>query len=129
MRARITLKKGEGRTVKAGGAWIFDNEIAKVKGTYENGDIVDIETFEGNFVGCGFINDNSKIRIRLMSRDRFVGDDGVKHGIEIDKDFLKMRVRNAWEYRKKVMEPSDTALGGSLRLIFGEADYLPGLTV
>ncbi|MBP5306163.1 MAG: class I SAM-dependent rRNA methyltransferase, partial [Lachnospiraceae bacterium] len=85
--------------------------------------------FEGNIVGCGFINDKSKLRIRLMSRDRYVGDDGVKHGLEIDKEFLKMRVRNAWEYRKKVMEPSDTAAGGSLRLIFGEADYLPGLTV
>jgi 23S rRNA (cytosine1962-C5)-methyltransferase len=129
LRARVTLKKGEGRTVKAGGAWIFDNEIAKINGEFNDGDIVDIETFEGNFVGCGFINRNSKIRIRLMSRDRFADEDGVKHGVEIDKDFLKMRVRNAWEYRKKVMEPCDTSAGGSLRLIFGEADYLPGLTV
>ena len=129
MRSLVTLKKGEGRIVKAGGAWIFDNEIAHIEGTYENGDIVDIETADGNFVGCGFINDNSKIRIRLMSRDRITGPDGKKHGVEIDRDFLRMRVKNAWEYRKKAMEPEDVMPDGSLRLIFGEADFLPGLTV
>ena len=129
MRARVILKKGEGRTIKAGGAWIFDNEIARVNGDFEDGDIVDIETADGNFAGCGFINRHSKIRVRLLSRDRYEGADGLKHGVEIDKDFIMMRVRNAWEYRKKVMEPEDTAPGGSLRLIFGEADYLPGLTV
>ena len=112
--AVATLKKGEGRTLKAGGAWIFDNEIESVMGSAENGDIVLVHDFDGYPLGRGFINRNSKIRIRMMTRNI---------DQEIDREFLKMRVRNAWEYRKMTVDIS------SCRVIFGEADFLPGLTV
>ena len=68
MSAIVTLKKGEGRTVKAGGMWIFDNEIDTVTGSFENGDIVIVHDFDGFPMGRGFINQNSKIRIRMMTR-------------------------------------------------------------
>ena len=112
--AVATLKKGEGRTLKAGGAWIFDNEIASVLGSFEDGDIVLVRDFDGYPMGRGFINRKSKIRIRMMTRNC---------DQEFDDAFLMMRVRDAWEYRKKV---TDT---GSCRLIFGEADFLPGFVV
>lgn len=113
--AVATLKKGEGRLLKAGGAWIFDNEIAKTEGTFQNGDVIRIEDFDGYFMGYGFINENSKIRIRMLSRYRKE---------PIDEEFLKARVKAAWEYRKNVMDDVS-----SCRVIFGEADFLPGLTV
>ena len=112
--AVVTLKKGEGRILKSGGMWVFDNEIAKMEGNFENGDMITVHDFDGYPMGKGFINLNSKIRVRLMTRD-------VSR--EIDRDFLYERVKNAWEYRKKVVDT------GSCRLIFGEADFLPGLVV
>ena len=112
--AIVTLKKGEGRTIKAGGAWVFNNEIETITGRFHNGDIVLVHDFDGYPMGRGFINQNSKIRIRLMTR---------KTEQEIDRDFLRMRVKNAWEYRKTTVDTS------SCRVIFGEADFLPGLVV
>lgn len=112
--AIVTLKKGEGRMLKSGGLWIFDNEIASILGSFEDGDIVAVHDFDGYGLGKGFINRNSKICVRMMTRNRHQ---------EIDEAFLKMRVQEAWDYRKKV---SDT---GSCRVIFGEADFLPGLVV
>ena len=114
MSAIVTLKKGEGRTVKSGGAWIFDNEIASVTGSVDDGDIVIVHDFDGYPLGRGFINRNSKIRIRMMTRNA---------GQEIDEEFLRMRVRNAWEYRKKTVDT------GCCRVVFGEADFLPGLVI
>ena len=111
---KIILKKGEGRTIKAGGAWIFDNEIDRYEGEYENGDIITVSDFDGFFMGYGSINHNSKIRVRMLSRWRKE---------PIDREFLRERVKNAWEYRKTVVDTS------SCRVIFGEADWLPGLTV
>ena len=136
----VTLKKGEGRTIKAGGAWIFDNEIDTIVGTFTNGDIVTVHDFDGYPMGKGFINQNSKIRIRMMTR---------RADQEIDREFLRMRVQNAWDYRKQVMaggndsvigvdEAKKTILGigttgrpdlNCCRVIFGEADFLPGLVV
>ena len=112
--AIVTLKKREGRMLKSGGLWIFDNEIASILGSFEDGDIVAVHDFDGYGLGKGFINRNSKIRVRMMTRNRHQ---------EIDEAFLKMRVQEAWDYRKKV---SDT---GSCRVIFGEADFLPGLVI
>ena len=66
--AIVTLKKGEGRTIKAGGAWIYDNEIASVLGSFENGDIVLVNDFDGYHMGKGFINTNSKITVRMLTR-------------------------------------------------------------
>ena len=78
--AVVTLKKGEGRALKQGGAWIFDNEIASILGAYENGDIVLVRDFDGYPMGRGFINEHSKIRIRMMTRNI---------DQEIDETFLK----------------------------------------
>ncbi len=115
--AIVTLRKGEGRTIKAGGAWIFDNEIDTVMGSFENGDIVIVHDFDGYMMGRGFINTNSKIRVRMMTRD--------KEQL-IDDDFIRMRVKNAWEYRKSVLLEQDL---NCCRVIFGEADFLPGLVI
>lgn len=114
MSAVMTLKKGEGRTIKAGGLWIFDNEIDTISGAFDNGDIVSVRDFDGYPLGKGFVNLHSKIRVRLMTRC-------IEQ--EIDSEFIMERVRNAWEYRKKTVDIS------SCRVIFGEADFLPGLVV
>lgn len=115
--AVVVLKKGEGRTIKAGGAWIFDNEIDTITGSFENGDIVIVHDFDGYMMGCGFINTNSKIRVRMLTRDKEQ---------QIDDEFIRMRVKNAWEYRKSVLLPVDL---NCCRVIFGEADFLPGLVI
>ena len=112
--ASVKLKKGEGRSLKAGGAWIYDNEIEEIQGDYENGDMVRVEDFDGYPMGQGFINTRSKITVRMMTR---------KADTEVNEDFIEMRVRNAWEYRKTVTDTS------SCRVIFGEADFLPGIVV
>ena len=112
--AIVTLKKGEGRTIKAGGMWIFDNEIESIMGSFTDGDIVVIHDFDGYPMGKGFINRNSKIEVRLLTRNSKQ---------EIDGEFLKQRVKDAWEYRKKTVDIS------SCRVIFGEADFLPGLVI
>ena len=112
--AVVTLKKGEGRLLKSGGMWIFDNEIDTVIGNFENGDIVLVHDFDGYPMGRGFINTNSKITVRLMTRDE---------NVDINEELLEKRVRDAWEYRKKVVDT------GCCRLIFAEADFLPGLVI
>lgn len=113
-KAIVKLRKGEGRTIKSGGMWVYDNEIDTITGNFSNGDLVYVHDFDNYYMGCGFINTNSKITVRIMSRVR---------GQEITKDFLEMRVRNAWEYRKKTVDIS------SCRVIFGEADFLPGIVI
>ena len=112
--AIATLKKGEGRALKAGGAWIYDNEIESVMGHFEDGDLVIVRDFDGYGLGKGFINRHSKIRIRMMTRNPEQ---------EIDREFLHNRVKVAWEYRKKTVDT------GSCRVIFGEADWIPGMVV
>lgn len=112
--ATVILKKGEGRFLKSGGMWIFDNEIAKVKGDYKNGSVVDVADFDDYPMGKGFINDKSKIRVRMLTRNPEAA---------IDEDFFRRRVQQAWDYRKKTVDTS------CCRVIFGEADFLPGLVV
>ena len=113
-KAVVRIKKGEGRSLKAGGMWIYDNEIDKIDGAFENGDMVLVEDFDGYCLGHGFINTKSKITVRMMSR---------KRNAVVDENFIEMRVRNAWEYRKSTVDT------GSCRLIFGEADFLPGIVI
>ena len=114
VRATAYIRQKEGRFFKAGGLWIYDNEIDRVEGSFEDGDILTVRDFDGYFLGYGFINRKSAIRIRMLSR----------HEEEkITNAFLTGRVRAAWEYRKKVI---DTA---SCRVVFGEADFLPGITI
>ncbi|MDD6102874.1 MAG: class I SAM-dependent rRNA methyltransferase [Clostridiales bacterium] len=110
----VTLKKGEGRTIKSGGMWIYDNEIDTIKGHFKNGDIVRVCDFDGYPMGKGFINQNSKIRIRMMTRNA----DTV-----INDDFLRLRLQDAWDYRKKTVDT------GCCRIVFGEADFLPGIVI
>ena len=112
--AIVTLKKGEGRSLKAGGLWVFDNEIDTIMGTFTNGDIVIVHDFDGYMMGRGFINQNSKIRVRMMTRNKEQ---------QIDEAFLRNRVQTAWDYRK------DTGDTSSCRVIFGEADFLPGIVI
>lgn len=112
--ATVTLKRGEGRTLNAGGAWVFDNEIDNIDGDYTNGGLVKVKAFNGYGLGTGFINTNSKITIRMLSR---------KEDQVIDDTFIEQRVRDCVIYRKHVIDMS------SCRLIFGEADFLPGLVV
>ena len=113
--AVVTLRKGAGRILKQGGPWIYDNEIESIMGSFEDGDIVIVHDFDGYPLGRGFINRNSKLTVRMMTRNR---------DTEINEDFIRMRVQNAWEYRKKVMDDIS-----SCRVIFGEADFLPGIVV
>ena len=112
--AIVHIKKGGARSLKAGGMWIYDNEIARIEGEFENGDMVKVLDFDGYVLGSGFINTRSKLTVRMMSRKK----DAV-----IDENFIEMRVRNAWEYRKATVDTS------SCRLIFGEADFLPGIVI
>ena len=112
--AAIRLKRGEGRSFKAGGPWIYDNEIGEITPGCEDGGIVRIEDYNGYVLGWGFLNRRSTIAVRALSRRA----DAV-----IDEAFLEARVRAAWQYRK------DTVETDSCRVIFGEADFLPGLVV
>ena len=110
----VVLKKGEGRTLKNGGLWVFDNEIESITGRFKNGDIVNVSANDGRPLGKGFINQNSKIRIRMMTKNP---------NQEIDDDFLRMRLKSAWEYRKKTVDTE------CCRIVFGDADFLPGLVI
>ena len=112
--AVVVLKKGEGRSLKAGGPWIYDNEVASIMGTFEDGDMVLVHDFDGYPLGRGFINRNSRLIVRMMTRDK---------DTEVDETFIRRRVKDAWEYRKTVVDT------GSCRVIFGEADFLPGIVV
>jgi 23S rRNA (cytosine1962-C5)-methyltransferase len=109
----VTLKKGEGRTLSQGGLWVFDNEIDTIKGHFKNGALVKVEAFNHYPLGIGYINQNSKIRVRLLTRK----------DTNIDEKFFRMRLANAWEYRKKTVDTS------SCRIVFGDADFLPGITI
>ncbi|MCI8328416.1 MAG: class I SAM-dependent rRNA methyltransferase [Oscillibacter sp.] len=100
-----------------GHPWVYDAEVLSAAGTPENGGLVDVLGRKGQYLGTGFLSMESKIRVRLLSRnanDRF------------DAAFWERKLRWAWEYRKTVMDPADL---DACRVIFGEADMFPGLTV
>lgn len=109
----VNLKKGEGRTLKAGGMWVYDNEIASTMGEIVDGGLVEVHDFDGYFMGIGYINRRSKITVRMMSR----------RTRDIDRAFIEQRVRACVDYRKHTVDMS------SCRLIFGEADFLPGIVI
>ena len=114
MYKKVILKEKSGRQLKQGGLWIYDNEIAKIEDGINDGDIIRIEDFDGYPLGIGFINRKSTIQVRVLTR---------KSDVEINREFIYKRVKNAWEYRKKVIDTS------SCRVIFGEADFLPGIVI
>ena len=129
--AVVYIKKGAGRSLKAGGQWIYDNEIdatqkgsdpsaqnATQKGSdpFTDGDIIRVLDFDGFPLGYGFINSHSKIRIRMLTRYQTE---------PVTPALIRRRVRDAWNYRKAVMGEDIS----SCRVIFGEADFLPGITI
>ena len=111
---KVRLKRNEGRTISSGGLWVFDNEIDYIDNSYENGEIVEVDSYKDDFIGYGYINDNSKIRIRILTRN--------KNEI-IDRDFFKKRIIDAWLYRKDVVEAD------CCRVVFSDSDRLPGLII
>ncbi len=114
MACKFYLYRGMGRKAENGHPWIYSTEIEGYDGSYENGDIVEVYNFKGSFIGKGYVNDISKITIRIMTRD--INE-------EIDKEFFRKRLHNSWNYRKKVIDTS------SCRFLFGEADFIPGLII
>mgnify|MGYP001255355891 CR=1 FL=1 len=114
--AKITVTRKAECAIVGGHPWVYDAELLNTEGSYENGGLVDVISDKGRYLGTGFISEKSKIRIRIISRnanDRF------------DEAFFERRFRYAWEYRKTVMSADSTCC----RIIFGEADEFPGLTV
>ena len=114
--AKLTVTPKAERALRAGHPWVYGEEVLDLEGSYAPGEIVDVLSTKGRWLGAGPVNDASKIRVRLLSRntnDRF------------DEAFFLRRVRYALEYRRTVMGPDY----GCCRLIFGEADQFPGLTV
>ena len=112
--AKAILQKKISQRVANGHPWIFSNEIFKIDGDVNPGDIIEVVTADNKFVGKGYINPKSQITIRLLTRD--------KNEI-IDEAFIFNRIQSAWEYRKKI------GYTENCRLIFGEADFLPALII
>lgn len=109
----LTLKKNEEKRLLQGHPWVYANEVAKIEGKDVQGSIARVYSFDGRYIGSGYINHASKIIVRLLTRT----DE------EIDRDFFKKKIENAWEKRKKL------GFSNSCRVIFGEADGLPALIV
>ena len=105
------------RSLRAGHPWVYGEEVTAVEGAYQNGDMVDVVSNKGRYLGTGWVNDHSKIRVRIISRNA---------NDTFDEAFFRRRVCYALNYRKTVMGPVDYRC---CRLIFGEADQFPGLTV
>ena len=114
--ARLTISPKAERSVRSGHPWVYGEEVLSVEGDYEQGGLVDVVSAKKRWLGTGFINDHSKIRVRIISgnaNDKF------------DEDFFARRIRYAIQYRKTVMGDDFSCC----RLIFGEADQFPGFTV
>ncbi len=112
----FVTKKGEAH-LKSGHPWVFEGEVTAVSGEFENGDIADVYSSKNRYLGSGYINSNSKIRVRVISKNA---------NDKFDEAFYKRRLKYAVDYRRTVMGERDFKC---CRLIFGEADLFPGLTV
>ena len=113
---QIEITKKAESSVLQGHPWVYDGELVKIEGEPEDGGLVDVLSSKGRYLGTGYYNSNSKIRIRIIStnaNDKF------------DEAFFERRVRYAWDYRKTVMGDDLNCC----RVIFGESDTFPGLTV
>ena len=111
----IISEEGESWLDK-GQMWMYRNNLVRIEGEPENGSVVDICTEKGRYMGTGFYSEKSHIVVRILTKNQ---------GTVIDREFFKRRIRSAWDFRKTV-EPDNLT---NCRLIFGEADQLPGLTV
>lgn len=114
--AKFTITEKAERSLRSGHVWVYGDEVVSVEGGYENGGIVDVFSGKGKWLGAGFVNDSSKIRVRVISRnpnDKF------------DREFFRRRLDYSIRYRRQIMGGGFDAC----RLVFGEADGFPGLTV
>ena len=111
---KVFLKKRVGRRVEDGHPWVFGNEVDRVEGDSAGGGIVELLTHDKKFIGRGYINLQSQIAVRLLTRDRKE---------QIDEGFFFNRLEEAWRYRERL------GYTDNCRLVFGEADYLPGLII
>ena len=111
----INLTAGKTHAVERGNPWIYTDEIENFAGSYENGDIVEVRNAKGFFVGRGFINDQSKIAVRILTRDPAEAVDG---------ELIRRRLHQAAAYRRDIMPGAE-----AYRLVYGESDFLPGLTI
>lgn len=111
--AKVILGKGKDKRVRQGHPWIYDNEVEEIKGEFKDGEVVDVLSYKDAFIGRGYINPASKILVRMLTYEQE----------EINHDFFKRRIQQAWDYRCMLTSAS------SYRLIFAEADLLPALIV
>ncbi len=112
----VSVTRKAENSIQTGHPWIYNTEIVKTEGTYQNGDLVDVISPRGKYLGTGFLNDHSKIRIRMISHNA---------NDTFNEAFFERRLRHAWNYRKSVMGDDISCC----RIIFGESDFFPGLTV
>lgn len=110
---KVVLRKKIAQRIANGHPWIFGNEVASVEGELKPGDIADVYYADGKFAGRGYANPQSQIMVRLLTR----------HKEDINRNFFKNRIIQAWNYRKKL------GYTENCRLIFGEADYMPALII
>ncbi|HBN28030.1 MAG TPA: rRNA large subunit methyltransferase I, partial [Clostridiaceae bacterium] len=112
--AKIILKDNRISKAELGHPWVYRNEIQKYEGAIKPGDIISVYNSRGKFIGKGYINPQSKITVRILTRDE---------NEEINEDFFRRKITAAWEYRKKLIETT------CCRVVFGEADFIPALIV
>jgi len=110
---KVYLNKKINPRIAQGHPWIYNNEVDRIAGPIEAGDIVEVYFFDGQLAGRGYINPNSQIIIRLLTRKRE----------EIDASFFYEKIKTAWEYRQQL------GYTENCRLVFGEADGLPALII
>ncbi len=113
---RLTVTKKAEKAIRGGHVWVYGDEVTRDDGGWTDGDVVDVYAPNGKWLGAGFGNHVSKLRVRLLSRN---GND------KFDEAFFRRRIRYAVQCRREVMGKEFSAC----RLVFGEADGLPGLTV
>ncbi|MBV8255671.1 MAG: class I SAM-dependent rRNA methyltransferase [Chitinophaga sp.] len=111
---KVFLKKKIQNRVLQGHPWVFGNEVGEIDGPVNAGDIVDVFTHQGHFVGRGYINPQSQILVRILTRDK---------SEEVNEEFFYRRLLKCWEYRKKI------GYQENCRLVFGEADEMPALII
>jgi 23S rRNA (cytosine1962-C5)-methyltransferase len=112
--AKVILTRKANQRVLGGHPWIFSNEVSKIQGNFEQGDIVEVCTSEGNFIGKGYINQQSQIIVRLLTNSKEQA---------IDENFFYEKINNCWQYRQQI------GYTNNCRLVFGEADGLPALVI
>ena len=109
----VRLRRGEDRGLNAGGTWVYDNQVAWVDEDCIDGGIVRVTRSDGAYMGRGFYNSQSKIIVRLLTRE----------DVEVDEELIRTRIRDAWQRRKEL------GFKSACRVVYGDADGLPGLTV